>query len=134
VIGFIFTFSRPSRKRCRSSSTLVPSPTHDSRSIAPTPADLLPPRKRFRDSYSPEDSREEQIEVDTANVEAVADVGISDGVVAHTGDGVGMRVKISTSDVSEDDKEFEAEASVVDRREIVVDPLAISYIFESSIG
>nr|GFD23360.1 hypothetical protein [Tanacetum cinerariifolium] len=81
-------FSRPSRKRCRSSSTLVPSPTHDSRSIAPTPADLLPPRKRFRDSYSPEDSREEQIEVDTANVEAVADVGISDGVVAHTGDGV----------------------------------------------
>ncbi|GKC57392.1 hypothetical protein Tco_1084990, partial [Tanacetum coccineum] len=38
--------SGPSRKRCRSLTTSVPSPTHDSRSIAPTPADLLPPRKR----------------------------------------------------------------------------------------
>ncbi|GJU23105.1 hypothetical protein Tco_1156447 [Tanacetum coccineum] len=37
---------RPSHKRCRSPTTSVPSPTHDSRSIAPTPADLLPPHKR----------------------------------------------------------------------------------------
>ncbi|GKE42643.1 hypothetical protein Tco_1469927, partial [Tanacetum coccineum] len=60
-------FSRPSRKRCRSPTASVPSPTHASRSINPTPADLLPPRKRFRDSYSPEDSEEEHMDVDTAD-------------------------------------------------------------------
>ncbi|GKB02300.1 reverse transcriptase domain-containing protein [Tanacetum coccineum] len=83
----------------RSPATLVLSPTHDSRSIAPTPADLLPPRKRFRDSYSLEDSGEEHMEVDIADAEAVADVGIRDGVVSHTEDSVGMRVEIAASDV-----------------------------------
>nr|GFA68025.1 hypothetical protein [Tanacetum cinerariifolium] len=103
-------FSRPSRKRCRSLTASVPSPTHDSRLIAPTPADLLPPRKRFKDSYSPEDSREEQMEVDTGDAEAVADV------------------------VREDDEEFEAEASKADTREITVDPLAIGGSSKSSRG
>ncbi|GJX75077.1 hypothetical protein Tco_0313672 [Tanacetum coccineum] len=126
--------SRPSRKRCRSPTTSVPSPTHDSRSIAPTPADLLPPRKRFRDSYSPEDSREEHMEVDTADAEAIADVGISDGVAAHTEDSVGMIVEIAASDVRANDEEFEAEASTADTREIVVDPLAIGDSCESSKG
>ncbi|GKA70661.1 hypothetical protein Tco_0776800 [Tanacetum coccineum] len=126
--------SRPSRKRCRSPTALVPSPTHVSRSIAPTPADLLPPRKRFRDSYSPEDSGEEHMEVDTADAEAVADVGISEGVVAHPEDGVGMGFEIAASDVREDDEEFEAEASAADTREIVVDPLAIGDSSESSRG
>ncbi|GJU03070.1 hypothetical protein Tco_1113408 [Tanacetum coccineum] len=121
---------RPSHKICRSPTALVPSPTHDSRSIAPTPADLLPPCKRFRDSYSSEDSEEEHIEVDIAD----ADVGISEGVVAHTGDGVGMRVKIDASDVREDDEEFEAKASAANTREITVDPLAIDDSFESSRG
>ncbi|GJW31517.1 hypothetical protein Tco_0051549 [Tanacetum coccineum] len=124
----------PSRKRCRSLTTSVPSPTHVSRSIAPTPADLLPPRKRFRDSYSPEDSGEEHMEVDTADAEAVADIGISDGVVAHPEDSIGMRVEIAASDVREDDEEFEAEASAADTREIVVDPLAIGDSSESSRG
>ncbi|GJW73443.1 putative reverse transcriptase domain-containing protein [Tanacetum coccineum] len=126
--------SRPSHKRCRSPTALVPSPTHVSRSIAPTPADLLPPRKRFRDSYSSEDSGEEHMEVDTADAEAVADVGISDGVVAHTKDGVGMRVEITASDVREDDEEFKVEASAADTREIDVDPLAIGDSFEYSRG
>ncbi|GKC28923.1 hypothetical protein Tco_1036217 [Tanacetum coccineum] len=112
-------------------ATSVPSPTHVSRSIAPTPADLLPPRKRFRDSYSPKDSGEEHIEVDTADKEAVADVGISDGVVSHPEDSIDMRVKITTSDVREDDEEFEAEASAADMREITVDPLAIGDEFQS---
>ncbi|GKC49310.1 hypothetical protein Tco_1072055, partial [Tanacetum coccineum] len=58
------------------------------------------------DSYSPEDSGEEHLEVDTADEEAVAD----------------------------DDEEFEAEASVADMREIVVDPLAIGDSSESSRG
>ncbi|GJY13833.1 hypothetical protein Tco_0383142, partial [Tanacetum coccineum] len=126
--------SEPSRKRCRSSTALVPSPNHVSRSIVPTPTDLLPPRKRFRDSYSLEDSREAHIEVDTTDAEAVADVGISDGVVAHTKDGVGMRVEIAASDVRDDDEEFKAEANVTDMTDIVVDPLAIGDSSESSRG
>ncbi|GKG23962.1 hypothetical protein Tco_0391998, partial [Tanacetum coccineum] len=99
-------FDRPSRKRCRSSIASVSSPTYDSRSIAPTPADLLPPHKRFRDSYSPEDNKEAYMEVDTADAEAVADVGISEGVVAHPEDGIGMGFEIAVSDVREDDEEF----------------------------
>ncbi|GKE01875.1 hypothetical protein Tco_1389858 [Tanacetum coccineum] len=51
-----------SRKRCRSPTTLVPSSTPVSRSIAPALADL-PPRKRFRDSYSSEASGEEHMEI-----------------------------------------------------------------------
>ncbi|GKE55073.1 hypothetical protein Tco_1490229, partial [Tanacetum coccineum] len=116
--------SRPSRKRCRLLTASIPSPTHVLRSIAPTPADLLPPRKRFRDSYSPEDSGEEHMEVDTTDADVVADVGISEGVVAHPEDGVGMGVEIAASDVREDDEEYEAEASAADTREIAVDPLA----------
>ncbi|GJR96297.1 reverse transcriptase domain-containing protein [Tanacetum coccineum] len=126
--------SRPSRKRCRSPTASVPSPTHVSRSIAPTPADLLPPRKRFRDSYSPEDSGEEHMEVDTADAEAVADIGISEGVVAHPEDGVGMGFEIAASDVREDDEEFKVEASAADTRKIDVDPLVIGDSSESSRG
>ncbi|GKC47848.1 hypothetical protein Tco_1065570, partial [Tanacetum coccineum] len=55
----------PSRKRCRSPTTLVPSSTLVLRLIAPTHADLLPPRKTFRDLYSPEDSKEDHIEIST---------------------------------------------------------------------
>ncbi|GJR93262.1 hypothetical protein Tco_0265436 [Tanacetum coccineum] len=124
--------SKPSHKRYRSPTALVPSPTHVSTSIVPTPGDLLPPRKRFRDSYSPKDSGEEHMEVDTADAEAVGDVGISDEVIAPTEDGVGMRVEIAASDVREDDEEFEAEASAADMREIVVDPLAIGDSSKSS--
>ncbi|GKE90212.1 hypothetical protein Tco_1567687, partial [Tanacetum coccineum] len=123
-------FSRPSYRRCRSPTTSVPSPTHLLRSIAPTPADLLPPRKRFRDSYSSEDSGEEHIEVHTAN----ADVVISEGVVAHPEDSIDIGVEIAASDVREDDEEFEAEASAADTREIDVDPLAIGDSSESSRG
>ncbi|GKA68790.1 putative reverse transcriptase domain-containing protein, partial [Tanacetum coccineum] len=115
-----------------SPSALVPLSTHVSRSIAPTPADILPPHKRFRDSYSPKDSGEEHMEVDTADVEAVADVGISDGVVAHPEDSVDMGVEIAASDVRENDEEFEAKASAADTREIIVDPLAIGDSSESS--
>ncbi|GJZ08603.1 hypothetical protein Tco_0542886 [Tanacetum coccineum] len=97
----------PSRKRFRSPTTLVPSSTPISRSIAPTHADLLPPHKRFRDSYSPEDSREEHIEIGTADAEAIANLGISDRVGAHTEDGIGMRLEIVASDIREDEEEIE---------------------------
>ncbi|GJW12323.1 hypothetical protein Tco_1578150, partial [Tanacetum coccineum] len=100
--------SRPSCKRCRSPTALVPSPTHDSRSIAPTPIDLLPPCKRFIDLYLLKDSGEEHMEVDTADAEADADVGISEGVVAHTKDSIDMGVEIVASNVREDDEDSES--------------------------
>ncbi|GKD14021.1 putative reverse transcriptase domain-containing protein, partial [Tanacetum coccineum] len=124
----------PSRKRCRSPTTSVPSSTPISRSIAPTHVDLLPPRKRFRDSYSPEDSREEHIKIGTADGEVVTDLGIGDGVGAHTEDGIGIGVEISTSDIREDEEEFEVEASAGGMMEIVVNPLVTGGISESTRG
>ncbi|GKC56728.1 hypothetical protein Tco_1084326, partial [Tanacetum coccineum] len=126
--------ARPSPKRCRSPTTLVPSSAYVSRLIVPTPADLLPPRKRFRDSYSPEDSREEHMEIGTVDVEAVADLGIGDGVGAPTEDGIGMGVEIAASDIREDEEEFEAEAIAVGTREIAVDPLVTGGISECTRG
>nr|GEW01807.1 hypothetical protein [Tanacetum cinerariifolium] len=82
----------PSRKRCRSPTTLVPSSTPVSRLIAPALADLSP-RKRFRDSYSSEVSEEEHMEMGTADVETVADLVISEGVGAHTEDGIDLGVE-----------------------------------------
>ncbi|GJY42011.1 hypothetical protein Tco_0429281 [Tanacetum coccineum] len=124
----------PSHKRCRSSTTPVPSSTPVLRSIAPTHADLLPPRKRFRDSYSPEHSREEHIEIGTANAEAVANLGIGDGVRAHTKDGIGMGVEITASDIRDDEEEFEVEASEGGTMEIAVDPLVTGGISKSTRG
>ncbi|GJU69274.1 putative reverse transcriptase domain-containing protein [Tanacetum coccineum] len=96
----------PYRKRCRYPTTLVPSSTPISRSIALTHADLLPPRKRFRDSYLPKDSREEHMEIGTTDAEAIADLGISDGVGAYTEDGIGMGVEIAASNIREDEEEL----------------------------
>ncbi|GJR19279.1 hypothetical protein Tco_0967806 [Tanacetum coccineum] len=121
-------------RRWRSPTTLVPSSTPVLRLIAPTLAELLPPRKRFRDSYSLEDSREEHMKIGTADAEAVADLGIGDGVGAHTEDGIGIGVEITTNDIREDDKEFEAEANAVGTREILIDPLVTSGISESTRG
>nr|GFC54602.1 hypothetical protein [Tanacetum cinerariifolium] len=58
-----------SRKRCRSPTNYVPSSTPVIGSLAPTHADLLPPRKRFRDSYSSEASIEEDTEDDPTKTE-----------------------------------------------------------------
>ncbi|GKD27646.1 hypothetical protein Tco_1233860, partial [Tanacetum coccineum] len=99
----------PSRKRCRSPTTLVPSSTPVSRSIAPALVDL-PPRKRFRDSYSSEVNGEEHKEISIVDAETVADLGISEGVGAHTEDGIDLGVEVDTSDIREDEEEFEAEA------------------------
>ncbi|GJX76010.1 hypothetical protein Tco_0322821 [Tanacetum coccineum] len=125
---------RPSRKRCKSPTTLVSSSTLVSRLIAPTHADLLPHRKRFRDSYSPEDSREEHMEIGIADAEAVVDLGIGDGVGAHTEDGIGMGVEIVASNIREDKEEFEAEASTGGTMEIAIDPLVTGDISESTRG
>ncbi|GJX50297.1 reverse transcriptase domain-containing protein [Tanacetum coccineum] len=48
--------------------------------------------------------------VDHSLAQILHETCISDGVVAHTKDSIGMRVEIAASDVREDDEEFEAEA------------------------
>ncbi|GJS46995.1 hypothetical protein Tco_0597116 [Tanacetum coccineum] len=55
----------PSRKRYRSLINFIPSSTPVMGSLASTRADLLPPCKRFRDSYSSEASIEEDTKDDT---------------------------------------------------------------------
>ncbi|GJY01791.1 hypothetical protein Tco_0359943 [Tanacetum coccineum] len=99
----------------------VPSPTHVSRSISPTPADLLPPRKRFRDSYSPEDYEEKHMEVDTTDAEAVADVGISDGVVAHPEDSINMGVKIVANPLAIGDSSESSRGGITDLEDTIYD-------------
>ncbi|GJS29194.1 hypothetical protein Tco_0489814 [Tanacetum coccineum] len=96
-----------SRKRCRSHTTLVPLSTPVLRLIAPTHADLLPPRKRFR---------------------------YCDRVGYNNENGIGMGVEIVVSDIKEDAEEFKAEASTGGTMEIDVDPLVTGGIFESSKG
>nr|GFD17194.1 hypothetical protein [Tanacetum cinerariifolium] len=123
----------PSSKRCRSPTTLIPSSTPVSRLIAPYLADL-PPHKRLRDSYSSKANGEEHMEIGTANAETVADLGTSDGVRAPIEDGLGMGVEVATSDIREEEKEFEAEAIAGGTMEIVVDLLVTGGIFEPAGG
>nr|GEW41363.1 reverse transcriptase domain-containing protein [Tanacetum cinerariifolium] len=91
--------STPSRKRCRSPTDYVPSSTPVMGSLAPTHADLLPPRKRFRDSYSSETSMEEDTEIDTAKTKDGRELDIVDG------DDVRDHIEVDPRD---DREEFEA--------------------------
>ncbi|GJR10304.1 hypothetical protein Tco_0792956 [Tanacetum coccineum] len=100
------------------------------RSIAPALADLLP-RKRFKDSNSPEVSGEEHMETGIAATETITDLGISDGVRAPIEDGIDLGVEVAIRDTREDEEEFEAEASAGGTIEIIVDPLATGGISES---
>nr|GEV64754.1 putative reverse transcriptase domain-containing protein [Tanacetum cinerariifolium] len=127
------SFAGPSRKRCRSPTTLIPSSTPVSRLIAPALADL-PPRKRFRDSYTFEASEGEHMEIGIADAKTIVDLGISDGVGAPIEDGIGIGVEVSTSDIKEGEEEFKAEASAGGMMEITVDPLVTGGIFESTEG
>nr|GFB89300.1 hypothetical protein [Tanacetum cinerariifolium] len=68
-------------------------------SLAPTRADLLPPRKRLKDSYSPETSMEEDIEIDTTETEDGRELDIIDG------DDVKDHIEVDPRD---DREEFEA--------------------------
>ncbi|GJU36638.1 reverse transcriptase domain-containing protein [Tanacetum coccineum] len=81
-----------------STAATVTSSIPASRALVPSRADLLPPRKRFRDSISPEDSVEEDINADVlADIEAgattvvvAADIDVRAGVDA----GIGMEVNV----------------------------------------
>ncbi|GKD17834.1 hypothetical protein Tco_1206992, partial [Tanacetum coccineum] len=68
----------PSCKRRRSPVDFVPSSTPVMGSLAPTRADLLPPRKRFRDSYSFEASIEVDTKVNPIETEVDMELGIGD--------------------------------------------------------
>nr|GEX07592.1 putative reverse transcriptase domain-containing protein [Tanacetum cinerariifolium] len=112
----------PSRKRCRSSAATVTSSILDSGALVLFRAGLLPPRKRFRDSISPEDSVEEDIdadvladiEADATAVEVAVDMDVEVGVDA----GIGMEVDVGV-DV-EDKVEGEGEVESSDRGTIEV--------------
>ncbi|GKC99155.1 hypothetical protein Tco_1169430, partial [Tanacetum coccineum] len=114
----------PSRKRCRSSVDSVPSSTPVTGSLAPTRADLLPPRKGFRDSYSSEANIEEDTEVDPIETEVDMELGISDG------DDVRNHVEIDLRDVRDDTEVYEAYASAGDTVEVGIDPMSTPIVEE----
>ncbi|GJR02948.1 hypothetical protein Tco_0525932 [Tanacetum coccineum] len=111
-------FAGSSRKRCRYPVDSVPSSRPVMGSLTPTRVDLLPPRKRFRDSYSSEASIEEDTEVDPIKTEVDIELGIGDG------DDVRDHVEIDTRDVRNDTKEYEANTSAGDTVEVGIDPMS----------
>nr|GFD34479.1 hypothetical protein [Tanacetum cinerariifolium] len=102
-----------SSKRCRSPTTTVTSFIHATRALVLSCADLLLPRKRFRDSISPEDSVEEDIDTyvledidaDAIAIEVVVDRDVVVGVDADIGMEVDVRIDV------EDEVEDEVESS-----------------------
>ncbi|GKF23086.1 hypothetical protein Tco_0075408 [Tanacetum coccineum] len=98
----------PSRKRYRSLVDSVPSFTPIMGSLSLTRADILPPRKRFRDSYSSKASIEEDTEIDPIKTEVDMELGIGDR------DDVRDHVEIDPRDVRDDTEEYEADISAVD--------------------
>ncbi|GKC93249.1 hypothetical protein Tco_1158691 [Tanacetum coccineum] len=93
----------------RSPTTIVPSSIPASGALSPTCVDLLPPHKRFRDSYSSDDSIEEDInadvladiEADVAAAEAAADMDVETGV------DVGICIEVGVEEEDEDEHEAE---------------------------
>ncbi|GJX91636.1 hypothetical protein Tco_0344962, partial [Tanacetum coccineum] len=106
--------ARPSCKRCRSPVDSVPSSTPVMGSLASTCDDLLPPRKRFRDSYSSKSSIKEDTEIDPIEAEVDMELGIGDG------DDVRDHVEIDPRD---DTKEYKADTSAGDTVEVSIDPM-----------
>nr|GEX13526.1 putative reverse transcriptase domain-containing protein [Tanacetum cinerariifolium]GEX39375.1 putative reverse transcriptase domain-containing protein [Tanacetum cinerariifolium] len=113
----------PSHKRCRSPATIVISYIHATRALVPSRANLLPPRKRFRDSVSPEDIVKEEIdanvledvEADAIATEVVVDRDVESGIDAC----IGMEVDVGV-DV-EDEVEDEVESNDRGTIEVGVD-------------
>ncbi|GKD37786.1 hypothetical protein Tco_1257993, partial [Tanacetum coccineum] len=114
----------PSCKRCRSLVDSVPSSTPVMGSLAPTRADLLPPHKRFRDSYSSEASIEEDTKIDPIETEVNIELGIGnrDDVIDH--------VEIEPRDVRDDTEEYEADTSVGDTVKVGIDPMSAPIVEE----
>nr|GEV90593.1 putative reverse transcriptase domain-containing protein [Tanacetum cinerariifolium] len=104
----------------------VTSSIHASRALVPSRAIILPSRKRFRDSISPEDSVKEDIDTDVlADIkdEATAiKVAIDRDVEARIDAGIGMEVDVGV-DVK-DEVEDEVESSDKGTIEVGVDVVA----------
>nr|GEU38228.1 reverse transcriptase domain-containing protein [Tanacetum cinerariifolium] len=115
-------YAGPSRKRCRSLTDSVPSSVPVMGSLAHTRVDLLPPRKRFKDSYSLETSIEEDTEIDTTETVDGKELDIVDR------DDVRDHIKV---DPRGDRKEFEA--SVGDTVVLQIDPRSIPMVDEEII-
>ncbi|GJY04825.1 hypothetical protein Tco_0370765 [Tanacetum coccineum] len=116
----------PSRKRCRSLAATVTSSIHALGALVLSRADLLPPRKRFRDSISPEDSIEEDIDIDVlTDIEADAtavEVATCMDVEAGVNAGIGMEVDVGVD--IKDKVEEEVESSDRGSMEVGVDVVA----------
>ncbi|GKE62218.1 hypothetical protein Tco_1512585, partial [Tanacetum coccineum] len=91
---------------------------------APTRADLLPSRKKFRDSYSSEASIEEDAEVSLTGTRVDMELGIGDR------EDVGDHVEIDHRDARDDTEEYEADASVGDTAEVGIDPMTAPLVKE----
>ncbi|GKD25004.1 hypothetical protein Tco_1231218 [Tanacetum coccineum] len=120
----------PSRKRCRSPATTMPSSIPALGALVPTHANLLPPRKRFRDSISPKDSVEEDIDADVlANIEADAtvvkvaadmdvEIGVDAGISMEVDVGVDIEDEVKGETESSDRGTMEVRVDVVSRIDI----------------
>ncbi|GKE08096.1 putative reverse transcriptase domain-containing protein [Tanacetum coccineum] len=96
-------------------------------SLSPTRADLLPPCKRFRDSYSSEDIIEEDTEIDPIETEVDMKLGIGDG------DDVRDHVEIDPRDVRDDTEEYEADTSAGDIVEVGIDLMSAPIVEEETV-
>ncbi|GKA77429.1 hypothetical protein Tco_0783890, partial [Tanacetum coccineum] len=108
----------------RSQLYSVSSSKLSNRSLAPTPGDLVPYHKRFRDSYSSEASIEEDTEVDPIETEVDMELGIGDG------DDVRDHVEIDPRDIRDDTGEYEADTSARDMVEVGIDPMSAPMVEE----
>ncbi|GJW39830.1 hypothetical protein Tco_0065675 [Tanacetum coccineum] len=122
----------PSRKRCRSAAAIVTSSIHAMRALVPSRADLLPPRKRFKDSISPKDSVKEDIDTDVLEdieADATADKVVVDrDVEAEVDAGIDMEVDVGV-DV-EDEVKDKVESSYRGTIEVGVDVVAMIDILD----
>ncbi|GJZ09829.1 reverse transcriptase domain-containing protein [Tanacetum coccineum] len=116
----------PSSKRCRSPTATMTLSIHTTRALVPSRADLLPPRKRFRDSISPEDSVEEDIDTDVLeDIEADAtaiEVAVDRDVEARVD--ARIDIEVDVGDDVEDEVEDEVESSDRGTMEVRVDMVA----------
>nr|GEY49195.1 copia protein [Tanacetum cinerariifolium] len=102
----------PSHKRCRSLIAIVTSSIHDTRALVPSRTDLLPSRKRFRDSISPDDSVEDDIDTDVledieAEVMAI-EVAVDRDVEAEVDTGIDLEVDVGVDIKDEVDEEVKS--------------------------
>nr|GEZ32566.1 hypothetical protein [Tanacetum cinerariifolium] len=124
--SFFESSAEPSRKICRFLAATVTSSIHAMRALVPSCADLLLPRKRFRDSISPEDSVEEDIDTDVLeDIEAdatVVEVAVDRDVKVEVDTCIDMEVDVRV-DV-EDEVEDKVKSSNRGTMEVRVDMVA----------